>query len=335
MSTIEMMFTKVQTLLADFAGLVVRAETSEVYEVEPSKGRSLVVLPTDRKVEDMTEKLAMREQYLYDLEEARGEGPRRIAAKHVAETLDGFVDYVNRHKGSTTAISARGGLAPKLVATIDFHGESDGETGPDPRWGKHTVEYAFPFANVFRQWQNAATWQDKKRFLDWVETHAVELAHPGEITEAGKLTSDIFNKVLIVRGKDKVAREKSFADTGLGAVFGSASELFNGAKLMNGSTAEKLEEVVDDMGQVAISYTRSDRVEGATAKRYYLADIKVFDGDEEPRCVPVRLDLAVDGGKLGLSLHLIGVEQIVEASFLEACAKVKEATKVAPIRAVF
>lgn len=331
MSTIETLFTKGQMLLAALVGLVVRAETSEVVEFEQSNGRVGVILPVDRKFEDLTEGMRQREQYLYDLEEARGDGPRRIAVKHVAETLDGFVDYVNRHKSSTTAISARGGLNPKLVATIDFHGKSDGETGPDPRWGKHTVEYAFPFSNVFSQWKAASAWQDKKRFLDWVETHAVELAHPDEITEAGRITSDIFHKVLIVRGWEKEKR----ANAPLSAVFGSASELFSGAKLMNGSTAEKLEEVVDDMGQVAIAYTRSDRVEGVSAKRYYLADIKVFDGDEETQCVPVRLDLAVDGGKLGLSLHLIGVEQIVEASFLEACGKVKEATKIAPIRAVF
>jgi hypothetical protein len=89
------------------------------------------------------------------------------------------------------------------------------------------------------------------------------------------------------------------------------------------------------MGQVSIVYKRSDKVENATAKRYYLADIKVFDGDGDTQCVPVRLDLGVDGGKLGLSLHLIGVEQIVEASFLEACTKVKEAVGIAPIRAVF
>jgi hypothetical protein len=290
-----------------------------------------VLVPNSHKFEDLTDAIDKREREKYALEEQRGPGPRRIVAQHVAETLEGFCDYVNRHKGATTAISARGGLNPKLVATLDFHGASDGRTGPDPRWGKHTVEYAFPFSLTFRQWMNAAQLQDKKRFLDWVETHAVELAHPDEIVEAGKLTSDIFHKVLIVRGWDKEKR----MGAALKAVFGSASELFEGAKLMNGSTSESLEETIDDMGQVAISYKRSDRVENATAKRYYLADIKVFEGDGDSRVVPVRLDLAVDGGKLGLSLHLIGVEQIVEASFLEACETVAMRSGIRPIRAVF
>lgn len=332
---IQDMFGAAKGTIVSLLALAVKAESSEVVEVEQSNGRVGVILPVDRKFHDLTDDLARREQALYDLEEKRGNGPRRIEAKHVAETLEGFCDYVNRHKGATTAISARGGLNPKLVATIDFHGESDGESGPDPRWGKHTAEYAFPFSNAFKQWANASNWMEKKRFLDWVETHAVELAHPGEITDAGQLTSDIFNKVLIVRGWDKAKRLASFQQDGLSAVFGSASELFQGAKLMNGATSESLEETIDDMGQVAISYKRSDRVENAAAKRYYLADIKVFDGDEDTRCVPVRMDLTVDGGKLALSLHLIGVEQIIEASFLEACSKVKEAVGIAPIRAVF
>ncbi len=331
----QSIFGGVKSLLAWCLATAVKAEETQAIEVDQTSGRVGLVIRDGTKFEDLTDKLITREQAAYDLAEKRGNGPRRIECKHVAQTLDGFIDYVNRHKSATTAISAQGGLTPKLVATIDFHGASDGQKGPDPRWGKHTVEYAFPFSNTFKQWMNASQCQDKKRFLDWVETHAVELAHPAEITDAGQLTSDIFNKVLIVRGWDKEKRSASFQNDGLSAVFGSAAELFQGAKLMNGATSESLEETVDDMGQVAISYKRSDRVENAAAKRYYLADIKVFDGDEDTRCVPVRLDLAVDGGKLGLSMHLIGVEQIVEASFLEACKKVAEATDIAPIRAVF
>lgn len=317
--------------MAALLALAVKAESSEVVEVEESHGRVGVILPVDRKWQDLTGELAAREQYLYDLEEKRGNGPRRIEAKHVAETLDGFCDYVNRHRSNTTAISAqlRDGK-PRLVATIDFHGASTGE-GPDPRWGKHVVEYTFPFSVVFRQWQAAANWQDKKRFLDWVETHAVELAHPEEIGEAGQITSAIFHKVLIVRGWSRDKRQSA----SLAAVFGTAAELFAGAKLMNASTSEGLEETVDDMGQVSIVYKRSDKVENAVAKRYYLADVKVFDGDEGSCCVPVRLDLGIENGKLGLSLHLIGIEQIVEAAFLAACKSVAERTGIAPIRAVF
>lgn len=335
--SIEKVLAAIGGMVEQIQALAIRAHSPLPLHVDLHMGRSGVVLRDGLKFEDLTEKLEAQEQRRYDLEEKRGKGPRRIEAKHTAQTLEGFIDYVNRHKSETTAISAQfdTGGKPRLVATIDFHGKSDGKGGPDPRWGKHSVEYSFPFSVVFRQWQNAAQWKDKKRFLEWVETHAVELAHPGEITEAGQLTSDIFNKVLIVKGWDKARREKSFKEDGLSAVFGSASELFQGAKLMNGSTAESLEETIDDMGQVAISYKRSDKVENAQAKRYYLADIKVFDGDGDTRCVPVRLDLVVDGGKLGLSLHLIGVEQIVEASFLEACTRVKEAVGIAPIRAAF
>ncbi len=322
-------------LYTEFRDLVARALAERAITVEGRSARHIVLVPNTHQAIDLSDQVDEREKRLYALEEQRAPGPRRIEAHHVAQTLDGFCDYVNRHKGATTDISARGGESPALVATIDFHGRSDGVSGPVPRWCKHTVTYGFPFARSFKEWRAASQPMGKKAFLDWVETHAVELAHPGEIVEAGKVTGDIFNKVLIVRGWDADKRRASFKEYGLSAVFGTAAELFAGAKLMNGSTSESLEETVDDMGQVAISYKRSDKVEGASAKRYYLADIKVFDGDEETRCVPVRLDLQVDGGKLALSLHLIGVEQIVEASFVEACTRVKEATGIAPIRAVF
>lgn len=323
-------------MIGDFLGkifdVIASSRVASTVQVEDGTVRRLgVFVPKSHEFIDLTDRIDLREKDKYELEEERGLGPRRIEATHTAETLDGFIDYVKRHKSATTAISARGGMPSKLVATIDFHGDSDGMSGPSPRWGSHMCEYSFPFSRAFQQWVKAAARQDKRGFLNWVETHAVELAHPDEIVEAGRITSDIFHKVLIVRGWEKEKRVKA----PLSAVFGSASELFAGAKLMNGSTSESLEEAIDDMGQVAISYKRSDKVENAVAKRYYLADIKVFDGDEETRCVPVRLDIAVDGGRLGLSLHLIGVEQIVEASFLEACAKVKEATGIAPIRAVF
>jgi hypothetical protein len=335
MGTIAEVIGAVREAIGACVALVEKSVSVDVVEAERPSARRGLILRGDQKFEDLTDKESAREQFLYDLEEKRGVGPRRIAVKHVAQTLDGFTDYVNRHKGATTAISAQGGLAPKLVATIDFHGESDGESGPDPRWCLHTVEYAFPFALAFQQWQAAATPVDKKRFLDWVETHAVELAHPSEITETGTLTADIFHKVLIVRGWDKAKRQAAFDNDGLSAVFGGANQLFAGAKLMNGTTVEKLEEVIDDMGLVSVTYSRSDKVENASAPRYYLADVKVFDGDADKQCVPVRLDLSVDSGRLALSLHLIGVEQIVEASFVEACEAVKEATGIDPIRAVF
>lgn len=337
MGTIAEVIGAVREAIGAGIALVEKSISVDVVEpVRPTARRGLI-LREGQRFEDTTSAEANYEQYLYDLEEKRGDGPRRIKVNHVAQTLDGFNDYVNRHKGETTAISAffdeRG--KPMLRAVIDFHGESDGENGPDPRWCLHTVEYAFPFALAFRQWQAAAQPVDKKRFLEWVETHAVELAHPNEITETGTLTADIFHKVLIVRGWDKAKRLSAFEKDGLASVFGGANQLFAGAKLMNGTTLEKLEEVIDDMGQVSVTYSRSDKVENASCPRYYLADVKVLEGDADKTCVPVRLDLSVEGGRLALSLHLIGVEQIVEASFVEACEAVKEATGIAPIRAVF
>src|SRR4051794_11043993 len=100
--SLETIFTKGQLLLASLAALVVKAETSEVIEVESTNGRVGVILPNDRKFEDLTDALAKREQFLFDLEEKRAIGPRRIEVMEEAQTLAGFCALVNRHKGTTT-----------------------------------------------------------------------------------------------------------------------------------------------------------------------------------------------------------------------------------------
>jgi hypothetical protein len=311
--------------------MIIKANTVQNASCDSTSGRAGLLVPDGVKWVDLTDQIIAREAAAYKLAEERGNGPRLISGEEKAQTLAGFCDLVNRHKGSTTAISARNSGHPALVATIDYHGQSDGEKGPDPRWKKHAVTYAFPYSKQFQAWQAASNWMDKKSFLEFCQARMLDLAAPDEVAP-GPVTQEILDKVLIARGGwDREQRKAASLD----AVFGTAFELFDGAKKMKATTEESLEENIDDNGLISVNYKFKDSIQNAAAKRYYLLDVRVFEGDEGKLCVPVRLDLGVDNGKLRLRFELLGLDLIVENAFVKACEKVAESTGLAPIRAVF
>lgn len=328
MSNVETVVSGLRTLAIWALKMAIKAETSEALDLD---GRQGLVLPIDRKFEDLTDKIAQREQFLYDLEEKRGLGPRRIEAVEEAQTLTGFCELVNRHKGATTIIDAeldeRGN--PRFVAKIDYHGASDGISGPLPRWVKHKVVYCFPFSRQFKAWVDAAQWMDKKTFLEWTDKHYIDVADPSEITQMGSITEHYFKKVMAA--KKGWSGEQRKAAT-LGAVFGKANELIDGARKMNGTTQESVEETIDEDGNVQVTYKKSEQVHNATMNRHYLIDLRVFEGDETLRVIPARLFTAVERGQLTLRMQLEGIPQIVEAAFEDAQKRVQEATGLRPIR---
>ncbi len=329
--SIEKVLAAIGGMVEQIQALAIRAHDPKPFYVDSVTGRAGVILRDGLKFEDLTEKLEAQEQRRYDLEEKRGLGPRRIEAVEEAQTLNGFCALVNRHKGSTTKIDAeldeKGN--PRLVAKIDYHGASDGVMGPDPRWNKHQVVYAFPFSRQFKAWLGAAVWMDKKSFLDWVDKHYVDIACPDEITEIGSITETYWKKVMLAR-KGWSAEDRKAAK--LSAVFGTAHELIDGARKMSGTTQESLEETIDEEGNVQVSFKKSDQVINATMNRHYLVDLRVFEGDETLRVLPARLFTAVERGQLALRVQLEGLERIVEAAFDEAQGKVLESTGIKPMR---
>jgi len=107
------------------------------------------------------------------LEEARPKLVRKGTAK--LDTLDSFVDLVNRHKDAHTAIFAETSYPdPKFTAVIDYH-----EAGGEARWGKHRLVYTFPLTKEFRAWiKGDGTAMDQFKFAMFLEEHAAELSAP-------------------------------------------------------------------------------------------------------------------------------------------------------------
>jgi uncharacterized protein YfdQ (DUF2303 family) len=133
---------------------------------------------------------------LHDLSrhvEALAGKPVRRKGTAIAQTLDSFIDLVNRHKSANTVIFADASWrAPKFTAVIDYHAEARGtagEAGEDSlaRFGQHRVSYTFPLSEPWKVWiANNGKAMAQADFAAFIEDHIVDLASPdqSEVNEA-------------------------------------------------------------------------------------------------------------------------------------------------------
>jgi hypothetical protein len=247
-------------------------------------------------------------------------GPRRLHADERAETLDGFIALVRRHRGTNTAIEALRAPNPSMRAFVDYHVASDGEKGPEARRLLHKIEYAFPFTDAFKMWETAGQhWQSKRDFLKFVQDRTADMVNPREIVaDKDSVTRREFEGVLRSRGMGRDEREA--AD--LEVLFGTPEQLIAGARAMGAISAEEYDEVEAGLGEVSISYKKADKTTNSEKVReFYLVEVSVFEG-EAPQVLPARLRAMVEKGQLFLRLELIGLKELVRKSFEAACAKV-------------
>ncbi|MBN9242451.1 MAG: DUF2303 family protein [Mesorhizobium sp.] len=110
------------------------------------------------------------------LEEARLM-PARRKGTATADTLESFINLVDRHKDDRSALFGRCIWPdPKLTAVIDYD-DAEGEA----RNRQHRIVYAFPLTDEFKAWVGAnAKPMDQEVFAAFLEEHAAELAAPGE-----------------------------------------------------------------------------------------------------------------------------------------------------------
>lgn len=107
------------------------------------------------------------------IEEARP--PLERTGTAVVETLDSFVDLVNRHKDEGSAIFARTSWPkPSLTSVIDYH-TADG----DARFCKHRIHYNFPITKEFARWidKNETNFKQAE-FADFLEEGIADLSIP-------------------------------------------------------------------------------------------------------------------------------------------------------------
>jgi len=106
------------------------------------------------------------------LEEYRS-APARRTGTAKADTLQSFIDLVNRHKDGQSALFGKTSWPePKLTAVLDY----DSADAP-ARFRNHRVVYAFPLTEEFKAWVGmSGKLMEQELFAAFIEEHAAELA---------------------------------------------------------------------------------------------------------------------------------------------------------------
>lgn len=120
--------------------------------------------------------------------EFRDIGDRRKGTAR-AETLESFVNLVNRHKDEQSALFGKCSWPePKLTAVLNYN-----SAGATVRQADHRIVYAFPLTEEFKAWvkMNAQP-MEQEVFAAFLEEHAAEMAAPedGERSEYERLFSE-------------------------------------------------------------------------------------------------------------------------------------------------
>ena len=306
-------------VVQDIAALAQGAAEAQVVEVWPGKEGPVVgvVVPKTHDYKDLTKEIDERLERL-------APGPRQLKADEKAETLEGFIRLVCRHRGTNTAIEALRTPDPTMKAYVDYHVASNGEKGPEARRLLHKITYEFPFTDAFKMWEIVGKhWQSKRDFLKFVQDRTADMVNPREIiADKDSVTRREFEGVLRSRGMGRDEREAAKLEV----LFGTPEQLIAGARVMGAISAEEYDEVEAGLGEVSISYKKADKTTNSEKVReFYLVEVSVFEG-EAPQVLPARLRAMVEKGQLFLRLELIGLKELVKRSFEAACAKVASET---------
>jgi len=190
-----------------------------------------------------------------------------------AETLESFIDLINRHKDDQSALFGRCSWPePKITAVLNYNA-ADAEVRP----ADHRIVYAFPLTDEFKAWvgfHNKPMGQEV--FAAFLEEHAAELAAPedGERSEYERL----FNE-LMATPSEVVALSRHLE------VYVN-SKAKQGIRLQSGERqVEFSEDHVDAKGQKV------------TIPGIFIVSVPAFVDGEVVR-IPARLKYRITGGEI-------------------------------------
>lgn len=147
------------TEAAAIAELALRG-ASTPQQIETKDGRLLIVLPTDRVVQDLS-----------DPARVRSPGPH-IRQALTLQTLDSLVGYANRFKTDDTVMFADIDQN-SISAAIDYHGPQA------PAHGHHTARMHLPFSVEWKAWAAIdGKYMDQLSFARFLEENAADISAP-------------------------------------------------------------------------------------------------------------------------------------------------------------
>ena len=202
---------------------------------------------------------------------ARQQPARRRGVASV-ETLRSFIDMINRHKDSTSAIfGTTTWPKPKLTAVLNYN------TGDGPHWNDHRILYEFPLTEEFKAWiKSDGEAMDQATFALFLEEHAAELSAPfdGERSDYEYLFKERF-----ATPADLLALARHL-------------EVFVGAKVKQGIRLQTGERTVEFTEEHTNSKGEQVDIPGV-----FMVSVPAFlDGDAIR--IPARLRYRIRGGEI-------------------------------------
>lgn len=254
------------------------------------------------------------------------DAPRRLKGQATTETLQGFIDLVVRHKVPDTAIFARSGDAPTLLAVIDYH-KRNGESGAgsSPTFCEHKVLYAFPKTPELLAWQKAGGWQGQQAFAQFLDTRRFDLIDPLDVeVKEGTMVHDIMMKATARDKRETVRPEQVYA--------GPAEIMQLVESLYSTQRTKWAETKTDRYGGIKVSIEKEGKIDGdEKIPSLFLVEIAPFVGSSK-LVLPARLRATVSDGRLHLAAELMGIERVLERGFLDALETVARDTQVQVVR---
>lgn len=284
----------------------------------PITSATLISMPSNRKVQDVTAELRAAAEYLQ---------PTRRKGKATLGDLQSLIDWTNRFKGETSALFANNNRDnPSLTCIADYHAEGPAdptnENGdPSARHCHHQATYHFPLSDEWKAWiANSGQWVTKDEMGEFIEANAKDVMDPTPAIismEKSDKHQDFENR-LIETGRQIEGR---FGQLHSLLVMSRQFQIYETSNLEVSSNR--------DTGEQSIQFLNEHRdKDGAPLKipNLIIIAIPVFTGGA-PYRMPVRFQYRKMSGTIKFSLSVYNPEKAFDAAFDEALEKARDQTK--------
>jgi len=132
-------------------------------EVRPHLRKAFMLAPSDWRVHDVT---------------AYAPKADIVRATFAADTVAGFIDYVNERKTGDSRVFAAE-RAHSFTAELDYHPVAAGQPGGVPSERAHKAVWACPTSPEWDTWKaQDGKGQSQADFAQFIEDNSVDIAHP-------------------------------------------------------------------------------------------------------------------------------------------------------------
>lgn len=282
-------------------------QAQKLAEFEVVMPQQIVAVPEGKTLQSLKPLL---DQYLTRPE-------RRVGVQKV-DRLESFVEWVNRHKDSGSALFCEAYRdAPRLCAVIDYHESGAVEKVDDQvaRWGKFGASYPMPLDPRWLAWRKAdGVTMSQAEFAGFLQDRALDLCPFAARVEAATpellaLPPDVQDFLNLTGGKCGTPEEIMLLAKGLDIAVEATS----------------VERVRLESGEVKLAFEEKHNTSVAVPSIFLIA-LPVFALSDRFYRLPVRLRYRVDQGKTFWTPLLWRADETLDKAIQDNAEKAKTDT---------